>query len=188
MPGPVGPDQARAVAEAAIDLPGADAVEVLFLHEWGGLTRFASSSIHQSTWREDTGIRVRVVSGGRTGVASTNDFSVEGASRAGASAMEMAGVAVPDPDFPGLAPPRQVPEKPGAYDEATATATPEARAEAVAALVGQLGQGFHAAGAIETSALEVAVANSEGQFCYAPLSQATASTVVSAGDGASGAG
>ena len=40
----IGPDQARAVAEAAIDLPGADGVEVLFLHQWGGLTRFASRS------------------------------------------------------------------------------------------------------------------------------------------------
>jgi PmbA protein len=66
-------------------------------------------------------------------------------------------------------------------------APPEQRAEALAALFGQLGDRFHAAGAVETSALEVAVANSEGQFCYAPLSQATASTVVSGGDGASGA-
>ena len=52
------------------------------MHEWGGLTRFASSSIHQSTHREDTGIRVRVVSEGRIGVAASNDFSLEGARRA----------------------------------------------------------------------------------------------------------
>jgi len=65
MPEPVGPAEARRVAEAALDLPGADAVEVLFLHEWGGLTRFANSSIHQSTWSEDTGLRVRVVTEGR---------------------------------------------------------------------------------------------------------------------------
>ncbi|HET9722461.1 MAG TPA: hypothetical protein VFR44_01320, partial [Actinomycetota bacterium] len=68
MPGIVGPDEIRRVAAAALEIPGADGVEVLFLHEWGGLTRFASSSIHQSTWREDTGLRVRVVSAGRTGV------------------------------------------------------------------------------------------------------------------------
>ena len=30
------------------------------MHEWGGLTRFAKSEIHQSTSREDTGFRVRV--------------------------------------------------------------------------------------------------------------------------------
>src|SRR5205823_450517 len=69
MPGLVGPDEVRAVADAALEVRGADGVEVLFLHEWGGLTRFADSSIHQSTWRQDTGLRVRVVLGGRVAVA-----------------------------------------------------------------------------------------------------------------------
>jgi PmbA protein len=183
----VGPDEARAVAEAALDLPGADGIEVLFFHEWGGLTRFARSSIHQSTWREDTGIRVRVIVGGRVGVASSNDFSKEGARRVAANALELAEVAAPDPMFPGLAPRADVAEKPVAFDDATAETTPERRAEGVAGLVGQLGGGFHAAGAFETKAVEVAMANTEGQFCYAPYSQATVSTVVSGGEGGSGA-
>jgi len=76
---------------AALEIPGADAVEVLFVHEWGGLTRFASSSIHQSTSREDTDLSVRVVIGDRVGVASTNDLSPEGARRVAESAKEMAG-------------------------------------------------------------------------------------------------
>src|SRR3989440_2716893 len=97
MPGLIGPEDVRTVAQAALDLPGADGVEVLFLHEWGGLTRFANSSIHQSTWREDTGLRVRVVSGGRVGVAASNDFSPEGGRAAADSALEMAQVAAPDP-------------------------------------------------------------------------------------------
>jgi PmbA protein len=183
----VGPDEARAVAEAALDLPGADGIEVLFFHEWGGLTRFARSSIHQSTWREDTGIRVRVIVGGRVGVASSNDFSKEGARRVAANALELAEVAAPDPMFPGLAPRADVAEKPVAFDDATAETTPERRADGVAGLVGQLGGGFHAAGAFETKAVEVAMANTEGQFCYAPYSQATVSTVVSGGEGGSGA-
>ena len=81
MSEPIGPEEARAVAEAALELKGAD-VEVLFAHEWGGLTRFADSAIHQSTWREDTSLRVRVVSGGRVGVTSTNDFTKDGAAKA----------------------------------------------------------------------------------------------------------
>jgi len=187
MPEPVGPAEARRVAEAALDLPGADAVEVLFLHEWGGLTRFASSHIHQSTSREDTGIRVRAVSEGRTGVAATNEFSVEGARRAAASALEMARVAAPDPLFPGLAPQAPLPDAGGRFDEATARATPRFRADAVAALVGAVEDpAFHAAGAFETSAAEVAVATSQGQFCYAPTTQATISTVVSGGEGGAG--
>jgi PmbA protein len=186
MPGPIGPDAARRVMEAALKLPDATGVEVLFMHEWGGLTRFASSAIHQSTWREDTGVRVRAISDGRIGVAGSNDFSKEGARRAALSALEMARVAGPDPLFPGLTPEARVLEKAGAYDEATASTAPEQRAEVVATLIGQLGAGFLAAGAFDTGAVEVAVLNSEGHFCYAPLTQSTLTTVVSGGDGGAG--
>jgi PmbA protein len=185
MAGPIGSDEARAVAEAALDVPGAD-VEVLFMHEWGGLTRFANSAIHQSTWREDTALRVRVVSQNRTGVASTNDFSRDGARAAASSAMEMASVAAPDPMYPGMTPQTEVPQRPGAYDEPTASMSPEDRAEGVAVLIGQVGEGFRAAGAYETMAAEVALTNSEGQFCYAPYTRAALSTVVSGGDGGAG--
>jgi hypothetical protein len=102
MPGVVGPDEIRRVVAGALELSNVDGVEVLFVHEWGGLTRFASSSIHQSTWREDTGLRIRVVRGGRIGVAATNDLSPEGARAAAESAREMADVVAPDPLFAGL--------------------------------------------------------------------------------------
>ncbi len=124
MPGPLGPDDIREVAQAALDLPGADAVEVLAIHEWGGLTRFARSAIHQNTFREDTGVKVRVVSAGRIAVASTNDLSKDGARRAAADAMEVTLMASPDPGFPGLAPRAEVARLDGAYDEATASMRP----------------------------------------------------------------
>ncbi|MGH2540498.1 MAG: TldD/PmbA family protein, partial [Actinomycetota bacterium] len=145
----------------------------------------ASSSIHQSTHREDTGIRVRVVTGGRIGVAASNDFSLEGARRAAESALEMASVVAPDPMFPGLAPPATTSEY-QAFDEPTASTTPDQRAEAVAELVSQCPEGFTAAGAYETLASEVAIANTDGQFCWAPSSQASMNTVVTGGDGGSG--
>jgi predicted Zn-dependent protease len=185
MPGLIGPDEVRRVADAALSVPGADGVEVLFMHEWGGLTRFASSSIHQSTHREDTGIRVRVVTQERIGVSASNDFSLEGARRAAESALEMASVVAPDPMFPGLAPPAPTSEH-HAFDEPTASSTPDQRAEAVAELVAQCPEGFTAAGAYETLASEVAVANTDGQFCWAPSSVASMNTVVTGGDGGSG--
>ena len=185
MPGAFGPDEARRVAEAALDLPGADGVEVLFMHEWGGLTRFAGSRIHQSTWLEDIAVRVRVVRGGRIAVAATNAFSPEGARAAARSALEMASVVSPDPLFPGLAPPQPVPEA-AELDEATAACTPERRAEGVAELIARCGRGLSAAGAFETLASEVALANSQGQFCWAPLTRASLSTIVTGPDGGSG--
>lgn len=185
MPGVIGPDRIRTVVDAALNVRGADGVEVLFMHEWSGLTRFASSAIHQSTWQEDTGIRVRVVKGARVGVAASNDFSEDGARRAAESAKEMAGVVAPDPLFPGLAPAQPFPEWHG-FHEATASTDPAARAQGVATLVAQCGPGFVAAGAFETAASEVAVANTEGQFCWAPSTQASLTTVVTGADGGSG--
>ena len=185
MPGAIGPDRVRAVAEPALTVPGVDGVEVLFVHEWVGLTRFASSAIHQSTWQEDTGIRVRVVKGGQIGVAASNDFSEVGARRAAESAREMADVVAPDPLFSGLAPPQPVPQS-DRFDEATASTTPDHRAEGVAALVAECGRGLVASGAFETAASEVAVFNSEGQFCWAPSTQASVTTVVTADEGGSG--
>jgi predicted Zn-dependent protease len=186
MPGLVGPDEVRRVTEAALDLSGVDGVEVLFMHEWGGLTRFANSSIHQSTAREDTALRVRVASGNRIGVASSNEFSPVGARRAAQAAREMSLVCAPDPLFPGLAPRTDVPERSDAFDEATASASPEHRAEGVATLVERIGAGFRAAGAFETIAMEIAVANTEGQFCWAPSTQASLGVVVNGGEGGNG--
>ncbi|HEX2031899.1 MAG TPA: TldD/PmbA family protein [Actinomycetota bacterium] len=174
------------MADAALGTPGADAVEVLLIHQWGGLTRFANSAIHQSTFREDTGLRVRAVTGGRIGVSATNDLTKDGAASAVASALELARMAPPDPLFPGLAPPAPADPGPASFDEETAGASPAGRADGVAELVGRVGQGFHAAGAFETTAMEVALANTEGQFCYAPMTQAQVSTVVSGPDGGTG--
>ena len=185
MPGLIGADGFREVAEAALGLPGADGMEVLFVHEWGGLTRFANSEIHQSTFREDTGLRVRVVSRGRTGIASSNDFSHAGARAAAKSALEMAEVAAPDPLFPGLAPKADVVEVDRFFD-GTAEATPAARADAVARLIGRCPEGFVAAGAYETAAVELGVANTNGQFCWAPSTQASLTTVMTGGEHGSG--
>jgi PmbA protein len=186
VPGPIGPDEVRTAAGAALDLPGADGVEVLLIHEWGGLTRFADSAIHQSTAREDTGLKVRVISRGRVGVASSNDLSPQGAAEAARSALELARVAAPDPHFAGLAPATDVPAKRGAFHEPTAGMTPAARAEAVADLVGRGEDGFHAAGAFETTASEVALANTEGHFAYTAITQAQVTTVASGGEGGTG--
>lgn len=185
MPGLIGEDRFRAVAAAALDLKGVDGVEVLYTHEWGGLTRFANSVIHQSTFREDTGLQVRVISRNRAGVASSNDFSERGAREAAASAMEMAQVAPPDPHFPGLAPKADVAQV-DRFFEGTADATPASRADAVARLIDLCPTGFVAAGAFETAAAELGIANSEGQVCWSPGTLASLTTVMTGGEHGSG--
>ncbi len=182
----MGAHAARRVLEAAVEgAGGAAGVEALLFHEWGGLTRFADSAIHQSTFREDASLRVRVVRDGQVAVASTSELTPEGAAGAAGNAREMAQVASPDPLFPGLAPMAAVPAK-DAYDEATATATPQQRAEGVAAIVAQASNGFRAAGSYETGGAEIALLNSEGQFCHGPTTQAAVTALVSGGDGGAG--
>jgi predicted Zn-dependent protease len=183
--GALGRDRFLEVSAPALEIPGVDGAEVLLLHEWGGLTRFAGSEIHQSTASEDTSLRVRVVSEARIGVAATNDCTRAGALAAAERAAAMAAVATPDPLWPGLAPPADTAPS-GRFDDATAECTPEARAESVAALVGRCAPGFTAAGAYETRAVEVALANTEGQVCWEPFTQASMSTVITGGDRGSG--
>jgi predicted Zn-dependent protease len=185
MPGLIGADGFHRTAEAALGLEGVDGVEVLFLHEWGGLTRFAKSEIHQSAWREDTGLHVRVVRDGRVGVATSNDFSPEGALRAARSAKEMVDVVAPDPMWPGLAGPAE-PAVREAFDDATADASAERRAEAVATLIAGCPDRFTAAGAFETRAIEVGIANTQGQRCWAPSTQASLTVVTSGGESGNG--
>lgn len=184
---PLGRDRFLEVAAPALETPGVDGVEVLLLHEWGGLTRFAGSAIHQSTASDDTSVRVRVVRDARAGVAATNDLTSMGVRAAAERAAAMAEVATPDPMWPGLAPPTP-PTPTDRYDDATSSCTPEARAAGVADLVARCTDGFTAAGAYETRAVEVALANTEGQVCWEPFTQASLTTVVNGGEGGSGFG
>lgn len=183
--GVLGPDEFRRIADGALSVEGADDVEVLLMHEWGGLTRFANSEIHQSISREDTGLRVRVAKAGHVGVAASNDASPDGAAAAARSALEMADVVAADPMWPGLAP-HAKPADVDRFSAGTAAASPEMRAGAVAELIGRCPPGCVAAGAYETIGVELGLANSEGQFCWAPSTQASLTTVVTGPDGGSG--
>ena len=141
------------------------------MHEWGGLTRFAKSEIHQSTCARGHGAagprgRRRAASG----VASTNEFTPEGARRPPQSAKEMAEIVGARPAVPG----------PGAgradVRRWTGASTGDGRRLArgsaprrSADLIGRCAPGSRAAGAYETDGAEVGLANTEGQCCWAPV-------------------
>lgn len=184
---PTGADPLHDLLDAAVGLDGADEVEARAVHTWGGLARFADSAIHQHVAGDDTSVSVRVNSGGRVGAASTNDATSAGVATAAARALAAARLSPPDPRYPGLAGPATLAEEPGRYDEATAATSPRQRAMAVAALLAALGPGQQAAGAVSTTAAEVAFATTAGARLYALSTRASASAVVT-GDGATGHG
>jgi PmbA protein len=171
------------VAEGAIDAEGADDAEALVVREAGGLTRFASSRIHQSTWREDVAVRLRLVlDGNRVGTATVHDLQPAAVAAAARRAAEVARTMPPDPGYPGMPGPADyaVTER---WDEATAATDPATRAGLVAGAVRRLPAGVTAAGACETRELEVAVANLRGVRALGASTAASFSILADAGSG-----
>jgi len=181
MSGPVGEERLAETAQAALGA-SADGVQVLAFHSWGGLTRFASSHIHQNTWREDIEFRVLAVAdGNKTGVASTHSLDPSAVRRAAEDALSIARVAPPDPDFPGLAPPSPVAHA-ATFDEATADTPPADRAAAVATALGEFPAGMEGAGYVETVGDEVLVCSTMGLQAFGRTTRAGISVLAIAAD------
>jgi predicted Zn-dependent protease len=178
-----GAERLLEVAEAGLAVEGADDTEALVYRQAGGLTRFAASRIHQSAWREDLWVRVRVVvDGNRVGTATVHSAD-PGAVRATARrATEVARTMPPDLGYPGMPGPAAYPTA-GRHDQATADADPAARAGLVARVVRQLPEGVVAAGACETRELEIALANTRGVRAAGATTGASFSILADAGSG-----
>ena len=170
------------LAAAALDVEGADAVEVYATRDDTALTRFAESHVHQNTARIDAEARVRVVvDGARVGVVATNDLTAAGLRDAARAAVEAARVTPPDESFAGFAPPGAY-EPAGVHDDPTAGASPADRAALVAAMLSHLGAGMVAAGTAESGRHEVAVVNTNGVAAYAASTRASVTCLVSGDD------
>ena len=156
---------------------GVDAAMVLAFHSAGGLTRFASSQIHQNTWREAVSIQIMVVvDGNRVGVASGSSLEPGAVKATLQRARAIAEVIPPNPDFPGLAQPASYPEA-TLWDDTTAATTPAERADAVARALEEFPNSVEAAGYIETTANEVFLAGSTGLRAYSTATQAGCSVM-----------
>ena len=152
-------ERALVLAEAA----GATEVEALVMTEDAALTRFASSQIHQNVAETNVQVNLRFVSGKRVGVASSGRVDDEGLRRLAENAAAIARVVEELPDWAGLPEPTPVDEVPASYATATATASPELRAEGVRAVIGAAdAAGVTAYGSFSTGTETIAVANSKG--------------------------
>lgn len=180
----LGPDGCEQLAEPALDVDGAAAVEVVVHRNAGGVTRFANSQVHQNTWAEDVLVNVRVATAdGRVGVAGAHTPDRARVAATARDALAVARASPVDEQFPGVAPPAV----PGTVtvDAATADATPEQRAAVVRAVLAGVPDDLRAAGAYATGGAELAVFTSAGQRTYTRLSSAQLTLVV-AGPSSSG--
>jgi predicted Zn-dependent protease len=146
--------------------------------EWdSALTRFANNGIHQNVAERNVTVRVRVVRDGKTGVASINQMNEQAA----ADVLQRA-IAIADLQPGGEVVPMPGPGRAAAVDgwsDATADATPEERADFVATICHRAERaGLKAFGAYNTSAGQLAIANSLGAFHHHRSTQATVNSVV----------
>jgi PmbA protein len=163
--------------EALLQRSPAQETEVM-VTEWdSSLTRFANNGIHQNVAERNVDVRVRAVKDGKTGVAEVNQMNERAASDVLDRAIRIAelqskGEVVP---MPGPAQAKSI----AAWSDATATATPEERADFVDAICTRAKRaGLKAFGAYSTSAAQTAIANSHGVFHHHRGTQATINSVV----------
>lgn len=166
-------NEVRTVIDRALESADADALEVLFFGLDEALTRFANNEIHQNVAEVNEALVIRAAFGQRVGSVSTNDLSDEGIARAVNQAEDLAKLQPENPDFPGFADPKPLPENVNAYDEATAVASPDRRAGAAGEAIRYAqDHDVDAFGAFRTSRYMWAVANTKGLYAYQPLTMA----------------
>ena len=76
-----GEKRLQEIAERALHRASADQTEVIVTAGQAHLTRFAVNTIHQNVTERDVNVRLRVIVGKKTGVASGNDVSDGGLAR-----------------------------------------------------------------------------------------------------------
>lgn len=115
------------------------------------LTRFANSRIHQNMASDEQHVRLRVVVGaGQVAQATTTRVDPDGLERLVEGCLAAAALRPADPEFPGLADPGSLAEV-DHWDDVTAAADPDARAQVVADFVAA-GADLEAAGYCSTDA------------------------------------
>jgi PmbA protein len=166
------------LAERVLRLSDADETEVHIDFVADALTRFANNNIHQNVAEQMMGVSVRTVFDGRTARASTNKTDDESLRRAVAASGALARSQPKNPDLLPM-PGYQDYPKVIRYFPATAGATPEDRAVAVARVTELAEQNKQtAAGIFSTGASVTAMANSKGLFASYRQSRAEFSVTI----------
>jgi predicted Zn-dependent protease len=185
---------ALALAEAALAIALRDGVteaEALVMAEESSLTRFANSEIHQNVAETNVMVNLRVVVGKRIGVASSGRTDADGLRRLAEHATAIAQVTEELDDWGGL--PGAASSSngsgplPAAFSAATASASPEFRAEAARAVIAAADEaGVVAYGSFATGTESIAVANSNGARAAGTRTTSQLITVLMGPGGGSG--
>ncbi len=179
------PGEARLkeIADRVLGMSRADQTEVLIFASDSALTRFANSYIHQNVEDTSVEVSVRAVIGKKIGVAATNILSDESLSATVGRAAALATHQKENEDFQSLPAPQPI-RRLDAWVDRTAAYDPDDRASVVATICDAArAANVTAAGAFQTSASELAVANSLGVFAYHRETNADINATIMSSDG-----
>ena len=166
------------LAERVLQLSDADETEVHIDFVSDALTRFANNTIHQNVAERTLSVSVRTVFDGRTARAATNKTDDDSLRRAVAASAALAHSQPKNPDLLPMPGPQKYPRM-ARYFPATADATPQDRAVAVAKVTGLAEENKQtAAGIFSTGASLTAMANSKGLFASYRQSRAECSITI----------
>jgi PmbA protein len=174
--------ETRKITDAILKRCGKNPAELTLMVFDAALTRFANNIIHQNVTERDAEVTLRFFVGKQIGTASTNRLDQAGLDELVERAKSFAQTSPEDPNYPGLPGP-EVYQRVAAWDQSTASYTPEKRARAVGAVCQMsVEKGLNASGALSTGSSNLVVANTQGVFTYHSMTNADFQTVVMGSD------
>lgn len=168
----IGSDALLSQLTEALRTSAADQTEIVAEAVHQGVTRYAGSTIHQTTVVDTVRVWVRAVAGKSMGEAAGTALDPESLKSLVQEAVTVARRQPPNPEFVALAEPEPVSPVEG-YDPATAEMGSGDRAEAIGIINARVAErGWTASGTYLTEGRELATVNSLGIAGYAPSSTA----------------
>lgn len=168
----IGPERLLAPLAYALSGSPAEATEIVAEGIHQGVTRYAGSTIHQTTVLEEMHVQVRAVVGKSVGEARGNSLSIDHMRDLVHQAVEVARGREPNPEFVSLPEGQPLPAVRG-FDGQTAELPSERRAEAIRIITDAAAEhGWTASGTYISEGRELAVVNSLGVSAYVPRSMA----------------
>jgi predicted Zn-dependent protease len=175
--------EAKAIIDKTLSFAKADETEVSLWGGGQGNLRFARNIPTTTGASNSVGLSVTSIFGKRVGSYSTTQLDDASLKQAVIRAEEVAKLAPENPEYmPRLGP--QSYSAPPQWDDATATMTPEARAQVAAEAIGKArDKDLVAAGYYESGNGFSAIGNSRGLFGYRKSTSASYTLTVRTGDG-----
>ena len=179
----IGADGLLAPLAAALAGSPADETEIVAEAIHQGVTRYAGSTIYQTTVLDEMQVRVRAVIGKSVGEASGNSTQSGDLADLMRQALTVARLRAPNPEYVSLPGAGPLPSVRG-VDAETAHLAAAGRAEAIRTVTDMAAErGWTASGTYISEGRELAVVNSHGVSAYVPRSMAFLRTLPDSGVG-----